>query len=158
MASPKFGLWWVLWVCGCPWLNRAPKCSNYALNNLLFSLCRSMWVIELLVNLPSPILKFQHALLPPKCYKPRNVPQLLLLPLFSPLDSVESIRELGGASQTKFGYPFWLATKVSILSMRSLRSLWLIFCSSTLVLQPTILKEMIKQNLPIRLLGYCWPN
>jgi hypothetical protein len=32
------------------------KCSSYALTNLLFSLCRSMWVIELLVNLPSPHL------------------------------------------------------------------------------------------------------
>jgi hypothetical protein len=30
------------------------KCSNYALTNLLFGLCRFMWVIELLVNLPSP--------------------------------------------------------------------------------------------------------
>jgi len=30
------------------------KCSNYALTNLLFGLCRSMWVIDLLVTLPSP--------------------------------------------------------------------------------------------------------
>jgi hypothetical protein len=30
------------------------KCSNYALTNLLFGLCKSVWVIELLVNLPSP--------------------------------------------------------------------------------------------------------
>jgi hypothetical protein len=36
------------------WLVRAPKCSKYALTNLLFGLWRSMWVIELLVNLPSP--------------------------------------------------------------------------------------------------------
>jgi len=55
VASPKSGPWWVLWVHVCPWLVCAPKCSNYALPNLLFSLCRSMWVIELLVNLPSPI-------------------------------------------------------------------------------------------------------
>jgi hypothetical protein len=58
VASPKFGPWWVLWICVCPWLVRAPKCSNYALTNLLFGLCRSMWVIELLVNLLSPILEF----------------------------------------------------------------------------------------------------
>jgi hypothetical protein len=25
VASPKFGLWWVLWVCVCSWLIRAPK-------------------------------------------------------------------------------------------------------------------------------------
>ncbi len=30
------------------------KCSNYALTNLLFGLCRFMWEIDLLVNLPSP--------------------------------------------------------------------------------------------------------
>jgi hypothetical protein len=29
------------------------KCSNYVLTNLLFGLCRSVWVIELLVHLPS---------------------------------------------------------------------------------------------------------
>jgi hypothetical protein len=30
------------------------KCSSYALTNLLFGLCRSMWVIELFVNLLNP--------------------------------------------------------------------------------------------------------
>jgi hypothetical protein len=30
------------------------RCSNYALTNLLFGLCRFVWIIELLVNLPSP--------------------------------------------------------------------------------------------------------
>jgi hypothetical protein len=30
------------------------KCFNYALTNLLFGLCRSMWVIELFFNLPNP--------------------------------------------------------------------------------------------------------
>jgi len=33
------------------------KCSNYALTNLLFGLCRSVWVIDLLVTLLSPYLK-----------------------------------------------------------------------------------------------------
>jgi hypothetical protein len=33
------------------------KCFNYALTILLFGLCKSMWVIELLINLPSPILE-----------------------------------------------------------------------------------------------------
>jgi hypothetical protein len=55
MASPKSGLWWVLWGRVCSWFVRAPKCSNYVLTNLLFGLCRTMWVIELLVNIPSPI-------------------------------------------------------------------------------------------------------
>jgi hypothetical protein len=30
------------------------RCSNYALTNLLFSLCKSVWIIDLLVILPSP--------------------------------------------------------------------------------------------------------
>jgi hypothetical protein len=48
VASPKSGLWWVLWVHVCSWLVRAPKCSNYALINLLFGWCRSMWVLNCL--------------------------------------------------------------------------------------------------------------
>ncbi len=36
------------------WFVHAPKFPNYALTNLLFSLCKFVWVIELLVNLPSP--------------------------------------------------------------------------------------------------------
>ncbi len=55
VASPESGPWWVLWLCVCSWLVHAPKCSNYALTNLLFSLCTSVWVIKLLVNLPNPI-------------------------------------------------------------------------------------------------------
>jgi hypothetical protein len=86
VASPKSGLWWVLWVHVCPWLVHAPKCSNYTPTNL-FGLCKSVWVIEVLVNLPSPILELQHALLPPKCCELGSMPQLLLLPLSSLLES-----------------------------------------------------------------------
>jgi len=42
--------------------------------------CVSEW---LLVILPSPIPKFQHTPLPPKCCKPGSVPQLLMFSLFS---------------------------------------------------------------------------
>jgi hypothetical protein len=55
VASPKSGLWWVLWVYVCMWLVHAPKCFNYALINLLFGLCRFVWIKEMFVNLPSPI-------------------------------------------------------------------------------------------------------
>jgi hypothetical protein len=96
VASPKSRSWWVLWICVYPWLVHAPKCCNYTLTNLLFDLCRSIWVIELLINLPSPISKLQHALLPSKCCEPRNVPQFPLLPLSSPLDSqLSPLRSLG---------------------------------------------------------------
>jgi hypothetical protein len=51
----------------------------------------------MLVNLPCPILKFQHALLPSKCREPQ-----LLSPsiVFTFGLIVESIKELGGASIT----------------------------------------------------------
>ncbi len=54
------------------------KCSSYALTNLLFGLWRFVWVIDLLVNLPSPILELQHTHLPSKCCQPNSAPQLLL--------------------------------------------------------------------------------
>jgi hypothetical protein len=60
------------------------KCSNYALTNLLFGLCRFVRVNKLFINLSSPILELQHAPLPPKCYKPKSVAQVLILPLSSP--------------------------------------------------------------------------
>jgi len=97
-VCPKSRSWWVLWIRVCLGLIHAPKCSNYALTNLLFGLCKFMWVIQLLVNLPSPIPKLQHALLPPKCYKPKSVPQFLLLPLFTFGLIVESIKGLKGVS------------------------------------------------------------
>jgi hypothetical protein len=57
-------------------------------------------VIEVLVNLPSPIPELQHALLPLKCYELKNVPQLLFLPLFTFGLLVESIKELNGGAST----------------------------------------------------------
>jgi len=99
VASPKFGLWWVLWVRVCPWLIYAPKHSNYALTDLLFGLCKSMWVIELLVNLLSP-----H----PRSSKHPSTPKVLWTKEYNPASSpsdvftfglaVECIKELGGAS------------------------------------------------------------
>jgi hypothetical protein len=68
-------------VCPCT------KCFNYALSNLLFGLCKYLWIIELLVNILSPISELQHTPLPTKCYKLGSVLQLLLLPMSSPLDS-----------------------------------------------------------------------
>jgi hypothetical protein len=87
---------WAMVSFVSPCLPVVRPCSNYALINLLFSLCRSMWVIELLVNLLGPILELQHTLLPPKCYELKNTPQLLLLPMSSPLDSkLNPSRSLG---------------------------------------------------------------
>jgi hypothetical protein len=98
VVSPKFGPWWVLWIRVCLWWICAPKCSNYALTNLLFGLCRSMCVIEVLVNLPSSISELQHALLPLKCYELGNGPNSFSFRC-SPLDSrLSPSRSLGGVS------------------------------------------------------------
>ncbi len=74
VASPKSKSWWILGIRICSWFIRAPKCSNYALTNLLFDLYMSVWVIEMLVNLPNPIPKLQLALLPPKCCELGSAP------------------------------------------------------------------------------------
>jgi hypothetical protein len=83
VASPKSESWWVLWVQVCPWLILAPKCSNYALTNLLFGLYRFVWVIKCLSFVLVPISEVQHTPLPSKCYEPGSMPQLLTFPLFS---------------------------------------------------------------------------
>jgi hypothetical protein len=35
VVSPKFGLWWVLWVRVCPWLVVAPKVLKLCINQLV---------------------------------------------------------------------------------------------------------------------------
>jgi hypothetical protein len=75
------------------------KCSNYALTNLLFGLCRSMWIIELLVNLPSP-----HPGVPAR----PSTPEVLRARECAPIPSPSAVftfglvmspsRSLGGAS------------------------------------------------------------
>ncbi len=70
-----------VFACG---VSMHQKCSNYALTNLLFSLCRSVWIIELFITLPNPHPWAPTCPSTPKCCKPRNMPQLLILSLFSP--------------------------------------------------------------------------
>jgi hypothetical protein len=87
VASPKFGLWWVLWIHVYLWFIHSPKCSNYILTDLLFGLCRFVWVIDLFINLLSPHPGTLARPSIPKCCKLNNTPQLFILLLFSPLDS-----------------------------------------------------------------------
>jgi hypothetical protein len=44
VASPKFGLWWVLWIQVCPWLNLAPKVLNLCTNQLI------VWFVQVSVS------------------------------------------------------------------------------------------------------------
>jgi hypothetical protein len=98
VASRKSGPWWVLWLCVCLWLVRAPKVLQLYTNQLV------VWFVQVRVNnwfawslfLVVPIPELQHTPLPPKCYDLRNVPQLLLLSLFSPLDlQLNLLKSLG---------------------------------------------------------------
>jgi hypothetical protein len=74
-------------------------CSNYALTNLSFGLCRSMWIIDLLINLSSPHL---GAPARPSTLEVLRAKECAPTPF--PFDVfifrliVESIKELEGAS------------------------------------------------------------
>jgi len=85
VTSPKFESRWSCEFMFTHGLFVHQKCSNYALTNLLFGLCRSVWVIDLLITLPNPHPRVTF--LPPKCYEPRRALQLLFLWLFSTLES-----------------------------------------------------------------------
>jgi hypothetical protein len=98
--TPKFGLWWVLWVHVCLWFVCAPKLFQLCTNNLLFGLYKSMWIIELLVIHLNP---YPGA---PAC--PSTLEELLAkerIPTFYPSVVftfgfvIKSTKGFGGASQ-----------------------------------------------------------
>jgi hypothetical protein len=77
------------------------RCSSYALTNFLFGLCRSVWVIKLIVNHPSP-----HLGTPARPFTLQNdvgqgahpTPSPFVVFIFGLI--VGSIKELGDASTT----------------------------------------------------------
>ncbi len=75
------------------------KCSNYALTNLLFGLCKSVKVIDLLVTLPSP---YPRALTRPSTPEVLRTKECAPTPypsvVFTFKLAVESTKEFGGAS------------------------------------------------------------
>ncbi len=79
------------------------KCFNYTLTNLLFSLCRSLSIIDLLVNLLSPHPRAQACpstleVLQAKMCAPTSFPFPFPFIVVTFGLAVESIKELGGAS------------------------------------------------------------
>jgi hypothetical protein len=100
--------WWLPPSPGCDesWesmfahgLSVYQKCSNYALTNLLFGLCRSMWVIEFLVTLSSPHLKIPTRPSTPKMLRAREcAPTPYPYVIFTFRLAIESIKEFEGAS------------------------------------------------------------
>ncbi len=79
------------------------KCSNYALTNLLFDLCRSMWIINPLVIRPSPHPRASTCPSTPKVLRTREC-------IATPFSSIvftfgftfESYDEFGGVSLLLF--------------------------------------------------------
>jgi hypothetical protein len=101
------GRWWLPPSPGCGEscefvftrdLSVHQKCSNFALTNLLFDLCKPVWIIEPLVVRPNPIPELQHFPLPPKCCERRSVPNSFSFCYLHLGLTIESIKELGGAS------------------------------------------------------------
>jgi hypothetical protein len=70
-----------VFVCG---LSVHQECYNCALTNLLFGLCKLVCIVDPLVTCPSPHSKAPTHPSTPKCCEPRNIPQLLILSLYSP--------------------------------------------------------------------------
>jgi hypothetical protein len=62
------------------------RCSNYAFTNLLFGLCKFIWIIDFLVICRNPHLGVLARPSTPEMLWDWGVPQLLILPLFSPWD------------------------------------------------------------------------
>jgi hypothetical protein len=60
------------------------KCSNYALINLLFDLCRSMWIIDLFVIHLNPHPRTPALPSTPEMLRAKERTQLCIFPLFSP--------------------------------------------------------------------------
>jgi len=85
------------------------KCSNYALTNLLFGLCRSMWIIDLLVILFSP---YPEALAHPSTFEVPQTRKCTLIfhssAMFT-LDSHLSLLRILGVCQT------WSLTNVALV-------------------------------------------
>jgi hypothetical protein len=100
------GRWWLppnsgrgesyefMFACG---LFMHQKCSNYALTNLLFGLCMSMWIIDSLVTHLSP---HPTTLTCPFIFEVLQAKEHTLTPypfvVFTFRLTIESIKELGG--------------------------------------------------------------
>jgi hypothetical protein len=79
------------------------KCSSYTLINLLFGLCRYVWVVELLVNLPNPDPRaLAHPSNPEVLRAKERAPTFFVL-LFSLLDSQLSPSRSLGVCQLDLG-------------------------------------------------------
>ncbi len=92
----------VSFVSSClPVVHPCTKSVSCALTNLLFGLCKFMWVIDLLIILPSP---YPRALARPSTPEVLRVRERASTPypsaIFTFWFAIESTKEFGGASRT----------------------------------------------------------
>jgi len=95
--ATKFGPWWVLRVRVCLWFVHDQKCSNYALTNLLFSFCKSVWMVDLIVTHSTPHPKaLACPYYPFEMLRVKEHPSTLFSPLFSFLNThLSLLKSLG---------------------------------------------------------------
>ncbi len=82
VASPKFELWWILWIQVCLWLVLAPKvqlCTNHLVFGFV-QVCLNSWCFSLFLV---PFWNSSTPLYPPKCCELGSMPRLLTFLLFS---------------------------------------------------------------------------
>jgi hypothetical protein len=116
MAFPKFGSWWVLWVCVCMWFVHAPKVLKLC-TNLLFGSCKFVWIIDPLAICPSPHLGATTCLSTPKVLPTKErTPILYPFIVFTFGLIVESIKEFGGVSLTLYWCNAWVHMCSNVLS------------------------------------------
>jgi hypothetical protein len=86
-------------VCPCGlWLVLAPRVFQLCTNHLVWVLCRPVWVSEAYQLFLVPSRSSNTPLYPSKCCELGNVPQLLLLPLFSTWTHIWIFQGVGSAS------------------------------------------------------------
>ncbi len=86
------------------------KCSNYALTNLLFGLCKSMWIIDSLVTHPSPHPGAPAHPFTPKVLQARECTPTLYPSVIFTLDSQLSLSR--NLRVCQFGLFKWLVYEV----------------------------------------------
>jgi hypothetical protein len=103
VASPESGLWWVLWVQGCPWLVLAPKVLQPCANQLVcWSCVRLLEWVSCLTLFLVPSWSFSTTLYPSKVLRIGSVPWVLNLSIVSILRfNLNLPRDLGACHHTK---------------------------------------------------------
>ncbi len=123
VVSLKSKLWWVLFVCVYCSSFVHLKCCSYALTNLLFSLCKSMWIIDLFVICLSPHLGALACPSTPKVlWIKERAPTLCPFVVFTFRFAIDSIQELVGVSMTHCWN--WNFVMFRGLELETLAKLW----------------------------------